>query len=221
MRPQEEGLQERVIQMVDDLQYCGINAYMDVTRGDGSTSFVHSLPQWISECDFVMLVGSTTFSVRAKDPTTLTSLESIAIGKKKLVNSNSIIPVLFEGRFGSSFPPGYQDTIGGRFTNVSEYLKEMPGVVASILGVSTDPEIATLLASYAVASMISKASKMTKEQVEEATDNLCTQRSTGHLDYLCFTASLGWVKWDTLMVWWTLGHKRWLDIATNSFWDPK
>lgn len=148
------------------------------TRGNETTSFVDSLPLWIKESDFVILVGSTSFPLRAKDPSTLTFRESTAIGEKKAVNSNSIIPVLFAGRFGSSFPPGYQDTIGGRFTKTSEYLKEMPGVVASILGVSSNPEITTLLASYTkeAEAAIIKASTMTAKQIEEVNANLETQR---------------------------------------------
>lgn len=177
-RSQEAGLPERILQMIDDLQQCGIDAFIDITRGNHTTSFTISLPLWIHESDFVILVGSTTFSLRAKDPSTLTFLESTAIGEKKIVNSNSIIPVLFEGRFGTSFPPGYQDTIGGRFTKTSEYLKEMPGVVASILGVSNDPEIIALLASYAkeAESVIGKASTMTELQMNEVKDNLETHR---------------------------------------------
>lgn len=75
-------------------------------------------------------------------------MEAIEIGNKKQSSPNSIIPVLFEGRFGSSFPPGFQDTIGGRFIKPTEYIKEFPGVAASILGVSKQPEIARLLESY-------------------------------------------------------------------------
>lgn len=148
MLAQEKGLQERVVQMVDDLQLSGINAFMDITKGDDSTSFSDSLPLWIRNSDYVILVGSSSYPTRAKDPSTLTHFEAVEIGKKKAINSNSIVPVLFEGRFGSSFPSGYQDTIGGRFTKASEYLKELPGVAASILGVSKHPDIASLLASY-------------------------------------------------------------------------
>lgn len=180
MRKEEEGLQERLLMMADDLHHCGIHTLIDITSGDHSTLFSSFLPLSILKSDFVILVGSTSLPSRASDPQTVTHLEAIAIGKKKEMNSNSIIPVLFEGRFGTSFPPGYQDTIGGRFTKACEYLKEFPGVAASILGVNHDPDITSMLTSYTkeVESIIEKAKKeaMTERQVEEATANLATQK---------------------------------------------
>lgn len=173
-------MQERVVQMVDDLQLCGIHAFMDITNGNDTTSFSSSLPQWILESDFTILVGSPSFPLLAIDPLTVTHLESAAIGRKKIMNSNSIIPVLFAGRFGSSFPSGYQDTIGGRFTKASEYFKELPGVAASILGITHHPEVASMLASYSkdAESIIEKGKNgvMTAIQVEEASNNFTTQR---------------------------------------------
>lgn len=174
--PAEEGLQEKVLQMVDDLQLSGVEAFMDITKGEDTTSFLESLSEWIQTSEFVILVGSTSFASRALNPSTSTHLEASEIRKKKRIHSNNIIPVLFEGRFSTSFPPGLQDTIGGRFTSVVEYMKELPGVAATILGVKNDQHIVSMLASYTteVDSVIDKSktgSFVQKHEIEEALAN--------------------------------------------------
>jgi hypothetical protein len=58
--------------MCDDLQSAGIDTFMDITKGDSSTNFDASLLEWIKSSDFVLLVGSTSFATRSKDPSTLT-----------------------------------------------------------------------------------------------------------------------------------------------------
>lgn len=165
--------------MVDDLQLAGIKAFMDIIKGDSSTSFPGSFVEWIALSDFVILIGSSSFASRALDPSTSTHLEATEIRKKKMVKSNSIIPVLFEGRFGTSFPPGLQDTIGGRFTSIVEYMKELPAVAAAILGVKNDTSIASLLDSYSseVESVTAKSKTgllVQQHEMAEAKENLKT-----------------------------------------------
>lgn len=175
--PTEAGLQERLLCMCEDLQSAGIDAFMDVTKGDSSTDFDISLPEWIRTCDFVVLVGTASFVARSKDPSTLTFIESIEIGKKKQLNSNSVIPLCFEGRFSSSFPPGYQDTIGGRCTLQTDYLKELPSVVAAILGVNQHADVAAWLDEYSkeTQAIIGGVSLPASER-DQAAANLATQQ---------------------------------------------
>jgi hypothetical protein len=45
--------------MCDDFQSAGIDAFMDITKGDSATDFDTALPEWIRVSDFVVLVGST------------------------------------------------------------------------------------------------------------------------------------------------------------------
>jgi hypothetical protein len=134
--------------MCDDFQSAGIDAFVDITKGDSATDFDTALPEWIRVSDFVVLVGSTSYATRSKDPSTLTFIEATEIGKKKQINSNHIIPVLFEGSFRNSFPPGYQDTIGERFILPTDFMKELPGVAAAILGIAKDEQVSLWLATH-------------------------------------------------------------------------
>jgi hypothetical protein len=163
--------------MCDDLQSAGINAFMDITKGDSSTNFDISLLEWIKSSDFVLMVGSTSFATRSKDPSTLTFNEAVEIGKKKQINSNSVIPVLFEGKFSTSFPAGYQDIIGGRFVLPINYKKELPRVAASILNIAKDKEVSVWLDDYNnEVQAITKSAKLSLQDREQTKSNLEIQQ---------------------------------------------
>ncbi len=150
---------------------------MDITKADPSTDFEVSLLEWIRSSDVVVLAGTTSYATRSKDSTTLTFGETVEIGKKKQINSNSIIPVLFEGRFASSFPPGYQDTIGGRFSTPTDYMKDLPGVAAAILGITNDKEVSDWLETYTKeAESIIKGAKPSLSIFDQIKSNLTIQQ---------------------------------------------
>ncbi len=104
----------------------------------------------------MLLLGSSSYALRAKDPSTLTHAEAKLLAEKKAKHGDSVLPILMAGRiFVDAFPPGYNDTLGAILSQPSRYFQNLPTIVAELLRVSQHPEVKNFL-YVAKLSLVSK-----------------------------------------------------------------
>ncbi len=137
------GLQEKVLQFAEDLDRAGIPAKVDLTHKDYENEFKN----WIRGSDYVLLIWTPSYSLRASDASTLTHLEEQEIHAKKNNNRDSVLPVALIP--GIRFPAKYSDVIGAMLRNATQYYQTVPDMAAKFLGIETHPDVVSILRVYA------------------------------------------------------------------------
>eukprot|EP00026_Physarum_polycephalum_P000242 Phypoly_transcript_00242.p1 GENE.Phypoly_transcript_00242~~Phypoly_transcript_00242.p1 ORF type:complete len:1865 (+),score=284.20 Phypoly_transcript_00242:114-5708(+) len=150
---QEQGLQERILRLADDLKSTGITPFLDLTHheslvpqndiADPLTHTETTILSWMRESEAILLIGSPSYKKRAADASTLTYKECKLLSKK-----STVIPLLMAGDFPDAFPPGYTGTLGASIVTLGQYFQSFPEVVATLLRIDHYPQVGAALRKY-------------------------------------------------------------------------
>lgn len=128
-----EALQSWLRRMTQDLSQVGIQIFLDIKNMQGDME--ECMKNNIVSSDYILLIGTPRYKSRASQNTNVAFelkliLEKVAQGKNS-GNNNILLPLLYSGDFGSSFPEGVTKSLVRDFRDAKNYYH--------LLGGSTKP----------------------------------------------------------------------------------
>ncbi len=134
--------------MAEDLENVGIPVKVDLKSGNSETNFATAILDWHKESDFVLLLGSPSYSSRAKDKSTLLFKESQLLTEKRVKQGDSVLPLLMAGNYVNAFPPGYKDTTGAKICTAEQYFQNFPDIVSVFLSIHQDKDTIARISEF-------------------------------------------------------------------------
>ncbi|MFA6037849.1 MAG: hypothetical protein WC748_07010 [Legionellales bacterium] len=102
-------LQSFLLRLERDLKTLGVKVFLDVVSMTGNIT--SCMMDNIAKSNYFLLIGSERLKLRAQDDKTNVGKEWAAIEKRMQQNSNSVIPLLYQGEFATAFPPGINQNL--------------------------------------------------------------------------------------------------------------
>lgn len=92
-----------LLRLEGDLKELGITVFLDVTSMTGNIS--DRMAENIAKSHYFLLIGTERLKLRAQDVSTNVGKEWVAIEQRIQQNSSVVIPLLYQGKFETAFPP--------------------------------------------------------------------------------------------------------------------
>jgi hypothetical protein len=128
-------------QLRDDCQCLGMYVFLDV--GDMQGDIEKRMRDGVAASDVVFLIGTSCLKERTTDASTNVALEWGCIQTKCRSHPDALFPLLYQGDFATSFPPGVLKKLVRDFRDPVHYytnmLELMPlGLIPSLYGIRDD-----------------------------------------------------------------------------------
>ncbi len=98
------AMQTFLLRIERDLKTLGLTVFLDVTSMNGNIN--DCMMENIAKSDCFLLIGTERLKLRAEDVNTNVGKEWAEIKQKMQQNPNAVLPLLYQGDFATSFPPG-------------------------------------------------------------------------------------------------------------------